>query len=51
MLLDDNTCLMNCNEGKYDNGLGVCLNCLTPCKTCEKNSTNCLSCINGMFMY
>lgn len=51
MLLDDHTCVVNCPDGKYDNGLGICSVCINPCLTCVLNSTNCLTCITGMFMY
>ena len=50
------TCLKTCPNGYYsDGGSGtgpnLCLSCASPCSNCKGNSSFCLACISGLFLY
>jgi len=48
--LQEGNCINECTEGFYDVGNKTCLKCDGICKTCEINSNNCKSCIDGKYL-
>jgi hypothetical protein len=54
--LFNGTCFKTCPNGYYsDGGSGagpnLCLPCTSPCSNCKVNSTTCLACISGLFLF
>ncbi|OMJ68866.1 hypothetical protein SteCoe_33558 [Stentor coeruleus] len=50
-ILDQNTCLNKCPDGKFNNN-GTCFLCYSTCLTCIGiTENNCLSCNNGLHLY
>jgi len=48
--LNGNTCLTTCPDGKWENPITkICDPCTSPCKNCDLNGTDCLSCVSGTF--
>ena len=48
--LQEGNCINNCTDGFYDDGNKTCSKCNEACKTCEINSNNCTSCIDGQYL-
>ena len=48
--LQEGNCIKECTDGFYDVGNKTCSRCNETCKTCEINSNNCTSCIDGKYL-
>ena len=48
--LQEGNCIKECTDGFYDVGNKTCSKCNETCKTCEINSNNCTSCIDGKYL-
>ena len=48
--LQEGNCINKCTDGFYDVGNKTCSKCNETCKTCEINSNNCTSCIDGKYL-